>query len=132
MNELRKSITVYLKTIHPRVYHERAPSTAVFPYLVFTCPLYPDGEGFEICVLTIDGWDKPTHGDTTELETLMALVKGKKDPTTNLPTGLDKKTLTNDELWVTYFLDNMLSVEDDDESIKRRQQNYSGRLFRRG
>ncbi|MBC2721837.1 hypothetical protein [Desulfosporosinus sp.] len=132
MIKLRNVITTYLKTIHPRVYYRRAPSTAEFPYLVFTCPLYPDGEGFEICVLTIDGWDKPTNGDTTELETLMELLKGKKDPVTNLPTGLDKKTFINDELVVTFFLDNILPVDDDDESIERRQHNYSGRLIRKG
>ena len=132
MKALRKAITTYLKTIHPRVYHRRAPSTAVFPYLVFTCPLYPDGEGSEICALTVDGWDDPINGDTDKLETLMELVRGKNDPITNTPTGLDKKTLTNDELSVTFFIDNILPIDDDDESIERWQHNYSGKLFRRG
>ena len=130
MIALRKSLTTFLKTIHPRVYHERAPSTAVFPYLVFECPLYPDGEGSELCMLSIDGWDNKL--DTTALETLMALVRGNKDPVTDKPTGLDKKTLINPEQVVTFYIDNMLSIVDDDESVKRRQYNFSGKLHRRG
>ena len=106
-------------TIHPRVYFQRAPSTAVFPYLVFDFQLYPDGEGYELCTLAIDGWDN--NPDTTALETLMSLVK-----------SLDKKTLTNDEQSVTFYLENMLPLTDDDESIRRRQYNFSGKLFRRG
>lgn len=119
MIALRKSLTTFLKTIHPRLYFQRAPSTAVFPYLVFDFQLYPDGESFELCTLAVDGWDN--NPDTTELETLMALVK-----------SLDKKSLTNTEQSVTFYLDNMLPLTDDDESIRRRQYNFSGKLFRRG
>lgn len=118
MIELRKSLTAFLKTIHPRVYFERAPSTAAFPYLVFDFQLYPDGEGFEICTLAVDGWSK--NPDTTELETLMASVK-----------TLDKSVITNTELTVVFYLENMIPLVDDDETIRRRNYNYSGRLIRR-
>lgn len=130
MIALRTSLTTFLKTVHPRVYFERALSTAVFPYIVFDFQLYPDGECFELCTLSVDGWDN--NPDTTALETLMALVKGKKDPTTSLPTGLDKKTIINNEMAVTFYLENMLPMTDDDESIRRRQYNFSGKLLRRG
>ena len=118
MIELRKSLTTFLKTIHPRVYFERAPTTAAFPYLVFDFQLYPDGEGSELCTLAVDGWGN--NPDTTELEVLMKAVK-----------GLDKTTISNDELVVTFFLENMIPLTDDDESIRRRQYNYSGRIIRR-
>jgi len=119
MIALRKSLTTYLKSIHPRLYFQRVPSTAAFPYLVFDFQLYPDGEGYELCTLAIDGWDN--NPDTTALETLMALVK-----------SLDKKTLTNPEEAITFYLENMLPLTDDDESIRRRQYNFAGKLLRRG
>ena len=119
MIAIRTSLTAFLRAIHPRVYFERAPTTAVFPYLVFDFQLYPDGEGFELCTLSIDGWDKNT--DTTALETLMAIVK-----------TLDKKTITNSELIVTFFLENMIPLTDEDEVIRRRNYNFSGKLFRKG
>lgn len=100
------------------MYFERAPSTAAFPYLVFDFQLYPDGEGFEICTLAVDGWSK--NPDTTELETLMASVK-----------TLDKSVITNTELTVVFYLENMIPLVDDDETIRRRNYNYSGRLIRR-
>ena len=119
MIALRTSLTAFLRIIHPRVYFERAPTTAVFPYLVFDFQLYPDGEGFEICTLAVDGWSK--NPDTTELETLMASVK-----------TLDKSTITNSELTVTCYLENMIPLSDDDETIRRRNYNFSGRLYRKG
>ena len=119
MIELRKALLARLKTIHPRVYFERAPSTAVFPYLVFDFQLYPDGEGFELCTLSIDGWDN--NPDTTALETLMASAR-----------TLDKATISNDELVVTFYLENMIPLIDDDETIRRRNYNFAARLFKRG
>ncbi|AFQ46264.1 hypothetical protein [Desulfosporosinus meridiei] len=119
MIALRKSLTAFLKTIHPRAYFQEAPSTAVFPYLVFDFQLYPDGEGFELCTLSVDGWSK--NPDTTELENLMTSVK-----------TLDKTTVTNPEMAIIFYLENMLPLIDDDKTIKRRQYNFSGKLFRKG
>lgn len=119
MIALRTSLTTFLKTIHPRVYFQRAPSTAVFPYLIFDFQLYPDGENFELCTLAIDGWSN--NPDTTELETLMAKVK-----------TLDKTVIANSELSIVFYIENMIPLIDDDETIRRRNYNYSGRLIRRG
>ena len=119
MKALRKSLNTFLKAIHTSVYYERAPSTAVYPYLVFSCQLYPDGEGFELCTLAIDGWDNNT--DTTALETLMSSVK-----------LLDKATITNAEMSGAFYLENMIPLVDNDESIRRRQYNFAGRLYKRG
>ena len=119
MIELRKSLLVWLKSTCPRVYFQSAPTTAVFPYLVFDFQLYPDGEGLELCTLSVDGWDNKT--DTTALEMLMSSVK-----------LLDKATITNAEMSGAFYLENMIPLVDDDESIRRRQYNFAGRLFRRG
>lgn len=122
MIELRKTLQAHLKTIHSRVYFQQAPDTTTFPYLVYNMPsLYDDGEDFQLVTLDIDGWDAPETGDTTAIETLMAEVN----------TGMNKITLTTDKITVTFYLENKLSLTDDDPRIKRRKYVYQGRLFER-
>src|SRR5690554_5040168 len=91
MIELRKALHPRLRAIHPRAYFQRAPDTAQFPYITYSFEMIPDGEGFELVVLDIDGWDMPDDGDTTGLESLMSDVKR----------SMDKKTLTTDDLVVS-------------------------------
>lgn len=119
MIELSQQIRIFLKTLHPRVYWEIAPETAVYPYLVYDFQLYPDGEGGELCTLSIDGWDKTLNGDTTALETLMSKVK-----------TIDKKVIATDNLAVVFFNENMLSVSDPDVTLRHRSYNYNGNLKR--
>lgn len=122
MIELRKTLQAHLKTIHPRIYFQQAPDTATFPYLVYNMPsLYDDGEGHQLITLDIDGWDAPSDGDTTALETLMAEVN----------TGMNKKTFVTDTFSVTFYLETKLPLVDDDPRIKRRKYVYQGRLFER-
>ena len=121
MIELRKALRKHLKTIHPRAYFQRAPDTAQFPYITYSFEMIPDGEGFELVVLDIDGWDMPDDGDTTGLERLMSDVKR----------SMDKKTLTTDDLVVSFYLDRKLALEDDNPKIIRRKYVYQGRLFER-
>jgi hypothetical protein len=122
MIELRKALHKHLKTIHPRVYFQRAPDTAQFPYLTYSSETVPDGEGFELIVLDIDGWDMPASGDTTQLENLM----------TDVDRAMNKTTLTTDDLVVSFYLDRKLALEDDNPKIIRRKYVYQGRLFERG
>lgn len=123
MIELRKALHEHLKTIHTRVYFQQAPDTATFPYIVYNIPsLNDDGEDFQLVTLDIDGWDAPDTGDTTALETLMASVN----------TGMNKKTIVTEDFAVTFYLENKLSLTDDDPRIKRRKYVYQGRLFERG
>ena len=122
MIELRRALHSYLRSIHPRVYFQRAPDTAQFPYITYSFEMIPDGEGFELVVLDIDGWDMPDDGDTTGLESLMSDVKR----------SMDKKTLTTDDLVVSFYLDRKLALEDDNPKIIRRKYVYQGRLFERG
>ena len=121
MIELRRALHSYLRSIHPRVYFQRAPDTAQFPYITYSFEMIPDGEGFELVVLDIDGWDMPDDGDTTGLERLMSDVKR----------SMDKKTLTTDDLVVSFYLDRKLALEDDNPKIIRRKYVYQGRLFER-
>lgn len=124
MIEFRKALSAKLKTIHPRVYHsESVPESAVFPYLVYDLPNgNDDGESMELVVVDVDGWDSPANGDTTALETLMAAV--------NL--GLNKKTLTAENVTAVFYVDTKLSLTDDDPRIRRRKYIYRAKLFRRG
>jgi hypothetical protein len=130
MIDLRRALTAYLKGIHPRVYFQVAPDKAVFPYIVFDFPnLNDDGEFQEIIVVDIDGWDKPSDGDTMVLENLMASINGNGNMVT--PSGLNKMTVIADDLAVTFYLDRKLPLKDPDPLIKRRKYIYQARLFKR-
>ena len=122
MIELRKIIQGQLKAIHPRVYFQMAPKTATFPYLVYDfTQIINDGEEFETVAVDIDGWDRPSDGDTTALEILMQTVND----------ALNKKTLTAEGLAVTFYLDRKIPLLDDNKNIRRRKYIYEARLFGR-
>jgi hypothetical protein len=122
MKNLRKILYPFLKSLHPRVYFQVAPDTAQYPYLVYDfTQITSDGEEFETVAVDIDGWDMPTGGDTTALETLMQTIND----------GLNKKTLTAEGLVVTFYLDRKIPLIDDDPAIKRRKYIYEARLFGR-
>jgi hypothetical protein len=122
MKNLRKLLHPYLKSIHPRVYFQDAPDSAEFPYLTYDfTQIVNDGEGFETVAVDVDGWDMPANGDTTALETLMQTVND----------ALNKKTLTDEDLAVTFYLDRKIPLRDDNKDIRRRKYIYEARLFGR-
>jgi len=122
MKNLRKLLHPFLKSIHPRVYFQIAPDSAEFPYLVYDfTQIINDGEEFETVALDVDGWDMPVGGDTTAIENLMDEVNQ----------ALNKKTLTAEELAVTFYLDRKIPLRDDNPAIKRRKYIYEARLFGR-
>lgn len=121
MIKIRKVINDYLKTLHSQVYYQQPPEDASYPYLVFDFPQsLPDGEGLEVITVDIDGWDAPKNGDTTVLENLMTNVN-----------ALDKNVLVQDGLRATFYLENRLSLTDDDKRIRRRKYIYQARVFER-
>lgn len=121
MIELRTALQEYLKTLHQRVYFQGAPNNAKYPYIVYDIPsIVPDGEGYELITVDIDGWDSNDTGDTMSIENLMTNIN-----------ALDKKVLTTDNISVVFYLDNKLTVIDDDKRIKRRRYTYQGKLYRR-
>lgn len=139
MIELRKALKEYLKAIHPnvtiddkaysRVHFQAAPKKTPYPYLVFDFPnTLTDGEYKDNVVVDIDGWGDDS--DTTELESLMALVNGNGELAS--PTGLDKKTLISSSIAVRFGLENKLPLTDDDPRIHRWKYVYQARIFKRG
>lgn len=121
MIEVRTVLNTYLKALHPRVYFQTAPDNAVFPYIIYDIPsIFCDGEGSEVVALDIDGWDSNSTGDTTIIENLMKNIN-----------DLDKKTLMNEDIVATFFLENKLALTDDDKKIKRRKYIFYGKLMRR-
>ncbi len=122
MKNLRKVLYPFLKAIHPRVYFQVAPDDAQFPYLTYDfTQITNDGEEFETVALDVDGWDMPAGGDTTALENLMESVND----------ALNKKTLTAENLAVTFYLDRKIPLRDDNKDIRRRKYIYEARLFGR-
>jgi len=120
--EIRKIIKTQLKSIHPRIYHSSAPDNATFPYLVYDLPNSNDDGTLEQFVLDVDAWDLPAGGDTAALETLID----------SADKSLHRKTFTiNDDLAVTFYRENRLTLTDDDPNIKRRKYTYEVRTFER-
>jgi hypothetical protein len=121
--ELRKIIKASLKTAHPRVFHENAPDDSIYPYLVYDLPNSNDDGSLEQFVLDVDGWDFPSNGDTTALETLMD----------NVDKQLHRKTVViNGTLSMTFYRENRLPLKDDDIRIRRRKYVYQVRTHEKG
>lgn len=121
--EIRKAISAFLKSKHPRVYFEAAPKGAEYRYLVYDLPNSNDDGSMEQFVLEIDGWDAPANKDTLPLEELMSLV----DEGTEESAGLHRKTLTIPGLSMTFYREHRMSLVDDNELIKRRKYVYQVR-----
>lgn len=117
MIELRTLIHSLLKSIHPHIYFLRAPENAPIPYLVYSLEVRNESESTQLVILDVDGWD--IGEDTTHLETLMS----------NLNSNLDKKTLTAENMAVSFYLDRKIPMIDDDPALLRRLYMYQGKLF---
>lgn len=121
MVKFRKAIQSFLKSINSRVYFQIAPKEAIFPYLVYDITqILDDGESIQIAVVDIDGWDMPTNGDTSSLETLMETVN-----------TLNKTILTEDTVTAAFYLDRVLPIIDDDKRIKRCKYVFEAKIFER-
>ncbi len=136
--ELRKLINTTLRTVHPRVYYQRAPETATYPYLVYDLPDSIDSSPVEQFNLEVDGWDKPSSGDTTALETLMDSV----DQTLNGRYGVVSDSgvyaflsptqvtgVTRILFGFACYRTRRLSLTDDDPLIHRRKYTYDLRVI---
>ena len=117
MINIREPITAKLKTLCPRVYYERAPMDAQFPYIVYAFPNSFMLDEQEIWVLDVDIWDKPLNGDTTALDTL---ARGVAD---------DLHRFTIYGPWAQVYRQSRFSLDDDEPSIRRRKITFQVRLF---
>ncbi|KNY24845.1 tail completion protein gp17 [Pseudobacteroides cellulosolvens] len=126
--EFSKAIRSYLLTKHPRVYKEKAPATATFPYITFNLPSSSNTYPSEDFTLEIDIWDDKE--DTTSLETLTDSIDGDGDALN--PTGLNIKTIVSNGLTATFYRETRGEVIDDDPRINRRQLRYRVRTYYKG
>lgn len=119
MIKLRTELSKILKEIHSRVYYEKAPSTAIFPYLVYDLPQSYFEDDLEVFNLDIDIWDNNT--DTTEIETLAQSIWN----------GLDRLHHIGKNMQFSIYRQNRLTVGDDDPRIRRRTLIFSLRYYDR-
>lgn len=126
--ELRKQITVLLKSKHTRVFSENAPKDTQFPYVTYDLPdssMVSQREDFK---LIIDVWD--TSNDTTAIETLVGNIDGDGDPLS--PSGLDNKTFyVSGVMSATLHKTGRFNVPDTDRQINRRQLRYTVQTYQK-
>lgn len=119
-------LTGYLKSLGLRVSNEDATGNNEFPYVRIGFPhTIDDGEGMQRLVVDIDVWDKNT--DTTTLDGIVGLINGDGNPFA--PTGLNKRTLSDASGAVTYYLDTILALREDDSRLRRRKLIYQAHAF---
>ena len=118
MIELRKALETLLKTSASNVYYQKAPKTAVMPYVVFDYPNSVDFGTLENFVLDIDVWDDAV--DTTALETLID----------SIDISLHKiQIMVTDKVAIIQYRENRMAPIDDDERINRRKYVYQVRTY---
>lgn len=118
MIELRKALETILKTSASNVYYQKAPKTAVMPYVVFDYPNSVDFGTLENFVLDIDVWDDAV--DTTALETLID----------SIDISLHKiQIMVTDKVAIIPYRENRMAPIDDDERINRRKYVYQVRTY---
>ncbi len=119
--EIRKAVQAALKNVHSRVWYERAPDGAQFPYITYLLSTAIDAGTLERYLLDVNGWDAPSDGSTAALETLMEAVDR----------ALQKRVVCTDDVSFVIYRDRRLSVEDTDPRIRRRMYVYELRAFQR-
>ena len=120
MIEVRKVIQSHLKTIHPRIFFQKAYENAQFPYVVYEIEILDLGDNLQLVTLDVDGWSDD-YSDTTDLENLMS----------NIDASFKKEIIINDSLVISFYRDRKLSIIDDDPRINRRKYIYQARLYER-
>ena len=119
--EIRQRIRTLITGVHPRVFYERAPKGAAFPYVVFNMPttLNPD-LALEVYNLEVDIWDQSS--DSTLIESLAS----------NIDSELHRHTSVEDDLSMTIYRENRLNIIDNEPEIRRRQYVYQVRTYEGG
>jgi len=121
MVELQKSIRSLLLTKTSRVYLDKAPPSAVYPYVVCGYPSSFVSDPGERVSLEIDVWDK--SDDTILADNLVDSIIG--DGSTNNPTGINRKSIySSGTVAATAYFDSRQTVVDEDERIVRRQVRF--------
>ena len=120
MINLRKATHQLLREIHPRVYYQRAPKDAVFPYVVYDFPNSFMETNQEIFNLDVDVWTN--QNDTTELETIASTIWK----------ALNRyRHIDNDIQFSIYRMNRLPPLDEDEINIKRRKLIFQLRYFER-
>jgi hypothetical protein len=120
--ELKKAIETFLKTKATRVYQRKAPVNASFPYVVWNMPSSDtEYSKREDIILEVDIWDNSNL--TIVIDTLVGNIDGDGD--IKNPTGLHRKNIfTNNVLSAKIYRTNRYEIEDENETLVRRQLRY--------
>ena len=111
--ELRKLIVKLLKEVNKSVFYENASDKAKYPYIVYNLDNintvnYPRND----IILTIDVWDR--SNSTVTVETL----------TDNIEDVLNMLNKPSKNLFPTFYLEDRMSIDDEDPLIRRRQLKF--------
>lgn len=111
--ELRKLIVKLLKDVNKSVFYENANDKAKYPYIVYNLDNmntvnYPRND----IILTIDVWDR--SNSTVTVETL----------TDNIEDVLNMLNKPSKNLFPTFYLEDRMSIDDEDPLIRRRQLKF--------
>jgi len=127
--ELKKMITVFLKTKTSRAYDfDAVPSPVKLPYTTYhlTSSFTDENQKLEVFTLLVDNWDN--NSDTTALETVTGSIDGNGDKVS--ATGLhNKKYFVSGTLQACFYREYRLEIEDDDPNIRRRQLKYTVQAY---
>ena len=117
MNQLRELIKAELLLILPRVFFNRVPDSAVFPFITFSFTTsFMNGE-VEIVPIDVDVWDRTC--DTTILEGIASDISG----------SLHRNHMLGDGITVSIYREGRSSPDDDDPQIKRRRISFQARCL---
>lgn len=104
------AIYTILKEVNSNIYHERVPSGATFPYIVYNVGLATQREGGSSnFILEIDVWDNK-GSNITELEGIVGDVME----------GLCKRICSYDDFVLRFEDADVNPIPDEDENIRRR------------
>lgn len=111
--ELRKLIVKLLKEVNKSIFYEKANNKAKYPYIVYNLDNintvnYPRYDS----ILTIDIWDRKK--DTVTVETLADKIED----------ILNMSNKPSDKSFPTFYLEDRMSIDDEDPFIRRRQLKF--------
>lgn len=108
IRSIKKKVTAKLREITPNVFSEKADDNALHPYIVFSFPSAPYREGLYSGFLDVDVWDR---GDSS------AIVDDTSD---RIMKDLDCYHFITEDAEATLYLSNVMTVESDDKTLRRK------------
>lgn len=120
--EIRKAVVTAIRAVHPRVYFQRAPEGAEYPYVAYSLTDSYDDGSLDRWMVDVDVWDRSNDGDSLRIELLADAV----DKALN---GL--MVVPAPDLSFRFLRENRLTPETDDPRLLRRWYTYQVRVYER-